>query len=111
VSELAGKGIVVNAVTASVGEALFPDAPSVCLMDVGSASFEAAFFADANSAQRVRICEGQSGDRHLYRVDGQTVDAAFPIYWTIAGNVVAWTSSIGLDRSMTDALGGSRPRC
>ena len=111
VARLAGKGIVVTAVTASVGEALFPSAPSVCLMDVGSASFEAAFFADAQSAHGVRVCEGRSGDRHLYRVDGHTVDAAFTIYWTIAGNVVVWTGDIGLDRSMIDALGGSRPRC
>jgi len=111
VAALAGKEIVVTAVSASVGEALFPSAPSVCLMDVGSATFEAAFFVDARSAQGVRVCEGRSGDRYLYRVDNHTVDAASPIYWTIAGNVAIWTASIEFDRSMTDALGGSRPRC
>ena len=111
VVRLAGRGIVVTSVSSSTGEALFPNAQSVCLMDVGSMAFEVAFFADGASAHGVRICEGRAGDRNVYRIGGQTVDAARPIYWTIAGNVVVWTSSMELDRSITDALGGSRPRC
>jgi hypothetical protein len=111
VAGLAGNRIAVTAISSSTGAALFPNARSVCLMDVGSVAFEVAFFADGASAQGVHICEGRIGDRHLYRVEGQTVDAARPIYWTIAGNVVVWTSSMELDRSITDALGGARPRC
>ena len=111
VAGLAGVGIVVSAISSSTGEALFPNARSVCLMDVGPVAFEVAFFADGASAHAVRICEGPNGDRRLYRVDGQTVDSARPIYWTIAGHVVVWTSSAELDRSITDALGGTRPRC
>ena len=111
VAGLAGSGIAVTAISSSTGEALFPNARSVCLMDVGSVAFEVAFFADGASALAVRICEGRNGDRHVYRIDGQTVDAARPIYWSVAGNVVVWTSSIDLDRSIMDALGGSRPRC
>jgi len=111
VAGLARNGIVVTAISSSTGEALFPNARSVCLMDVGSVAFEVAFFADVVSALGVHICEGPNGDRHLYRVEGQAVDAARPIYWSIAGNVVVWTSSLELDRSLTQALGGSRPRC
>ena len=111
VAGLARNSIVVTAVSSSTGEALFPKARSVCLMDVGSVAFEVAFFADVVSALGVHICELPHGDRRLYRVEGMDVDAARPIYWSVAGNVVAWTSSKELDRSLTQALGGSRPRC
>jgi hypothetical protein len=111
VAGLARDGIVVTAISSSTGEALFPNARSVCLMDVGSVAFEVAFFADVVSALGVHICEGPNGDRRFYRVEGQTVDAARPIYWSIAGNAVVWTGSMELDGSLTQALGGSRPRC
>ena len=111
VAGLARNGLVVTAISSSTGQALFANARSVCLMDVGSVAFEVAFFADVVSALGVHICEVPHGDRRLYRVEGQDVDAARPIYWSIAGNVVVWTSSLELDRSLTQALGGSRPRC
>jgi hypothetical protein len=111
VARLAAGGIIVTAVSASTGEALFPEALSVCLMDVGTASFEAAFFVGPTAASAVHVCESRSGSRYIYQVDGQTVDAAFPQYWTIAGDVLAWTGSTALDRSLTQALGGIRPRC
>jgi hypothetical protein len=111
VRRLAQKGIFVTAVSASTGEALFPEALGVCLMDVGTASFEAAFFVDATAASAVHVCESRSGSRHLYQVAGHTVDAAFPLYWTMAGDVLVWTSDTQLDRSITQALGGSRPQC
>jgi len=108
---LAARGIRVTAVSSSTGEALFPEARSVCLLDVGATSFEAAFFTDASAASAVHVCETPAGNRHLYQVDGQTVDAAFPVYWAIAGPVVAWTSSAELDRSLIQELGGTRPGC
>ncbi|MDQ6796042.1 MAG: hypothetical protein M3067_14735 [Chloroflexota bacterium] len=108
---LAGAGIFVTAVSASTGEALFPEALGVCLMDVGTASFEAAFFVDATAASAVHVCESRSGTRHLYQVAGHTVDAAFPLYWTITGDVLAWTSDTQLDRLLSQALGGTRPQC
>jgi hypothetical protein len=111
ITRLAEGGITVSAVSSSTGEALFPEARSVCLLDVGTASFEAAFFIDARAASAVRVCETAAGNRHLYQVSGHTVDAAFPLYWTIAGGVLAWTSSRDLDRSLTQVLGGTRPRC
>lgn len=110
-TRLAGAGIIVTAVSASTGEALIREALSVCLMDVGTASFEAAFFVDATAASAVHVCESRSGSRHLYQIDGQTVDAAFPLYWTVAGDGLVWTSSTELDRSVSQALGGTRPRC
>ena len=100
-----------TAVSSTTGEALFPEARSVCLLDVGTASFEAAFFIDASAASAIRVCETAAGNRRLYQVNGQTVDAALPLYWTIAGSVLAWTSSADLDRSLTHVLGGTRPRC
>ena len=111
VAGLARNGIVVTAISSSTGEALFPNARSVCLMDVGAVAFEVAFFADVVTALGVHVCEVPHGDRRLYRVEAQTVDAARPIYWSIAGNVVVWTSSKELDRSLTQALGASQPRC
>src|SRR6266540_2128845 len=57
VTRLAEGGITVTAVSASTGEALFPEARSVCLLDVDTASFEAAFFIDASAASAVHVCE------------------------------------------------------
>jgi hypothetical protein len=114
VTRLAEAGITVTAASASTGEGVFPEAVGVCLLDVGTvgmASFDAAFFADESAASAVRVCESRSDSRLLYQVGGQTVDAAFPLYWTVATDVVVWTSSTDLDRSLSQALGGTRPRC
>lgn len=80
-------------------------------MDVELASFEVAFFLSAPAAAAVRVCERPSGSGYLYRVDGLTFDAAYPLYWTLSGDALAWTSSADVDRSLKQILGGTRPRC
>ena len=97
--------------TSTPTNALFPQADSVCLMDVELASFEVAFFLSAPAAAAVRVCERPSGSGYLYRVDGLTFDAAYPLYWTLSGDALAWTSSADVDRSLRQILGGTRPRC
>jgi hypothetical protein len=111
ITQLTAHGIVVTAVSGSTGEALFPAALSVCLMDVGTDTFEVAYFADEATAADVQICPHPAGGRFLYEVDGHTLDAAFPIHWTLAGDLLLWTNSNPMDLALGDALGGTRPHC
>ena len=108
---LTSAGIHVDAASASVSTALFPKAASVCLLDVGSSSFEAAFFNERSSAAAVRVCSSRSGTRYLYVVDGQTVDSSRELYWSVADAFVVWTDSPSLDTSLADSLKATRPRC
>jgi hypothetical protein len=108
---LAEGGIKVSAASASTDQTLFRQAATVCLMDVGNNSFEVAFFPDNLAASGVRVCESRSGSRYLYQVDGQTVDSAYPVYWSVSGNLLIWTNSSGLDASVKRALSGVRPQC
>jgi hypothetical protein len=80
-------------------------------MDVGNDSFEVAFFADSAAASAMRVCESRSGTRYLYQVNGQTIDAAYPLYWRVSGDLLVWTNSAALDVSLARALKGLRPPC
>jgi hypothetical protein len=109
--QLAKAGLSVDAASASVASAFFPLAASVCLMDVGSESFEAAFFEQRSLAAAVRVCESRSGSRYLYRVGGRTMDSAYKLYWSVAGDALIWTQSSNLDISLRRDLNGVPPPC
>jgi hypothetical protein len=110
-ARLANGGIKVTAASASVAAALFPTAASVCLMDVGGDSFEVAYFADTARASALRVCESRSTSRYLYQVNGRTMDAAFPLYWSVSDALLIWTKSADLDASIRRALNGVRAPC
>jgi hypothetical protein len=111
VQRLAAGGIKVTAASTSTGEGLLPRAASVCLMDVGENSFEVAFFADTTTASAVRVCETRSGNRYKYQLEERTIDAAYPLYWSVYGAVLIWTTSAELDVSLRRILNGVRPPC
>jgi hypothetical protein len=111
VERLAAGGIKVTAVSGSSGEGLFRNANSVCLFDVGKNSFEVASFADITTASAVPVCETKSGDRYIYRLDDRTIDAAYPLYWSVSGADLFWTTSADLDRSLRRILSAVRPLC
>ena len=111
VQRLAAGGIKVTAAAGSTGEGLLPKAGSVCFMQVGSDSFEVGFFADAATASAVRVCETRSGGRYLYQLDDRTMDAAYPLYWSVSAATLIWTSSSALDGSLRQVLKGVRPLC
>jgi hypothetical protein len=108
---LAEGGIKVTEASASTGQALFRQAASVCVMQVGSDSFEVAFFADNSTTAAIRVCESRSGTRYLYQVDGQTVDSAYPLYWSVSGDILIWTNNLDLDASLKRVLNGVGPQC
>ena len=109
--QLAKGGITVSAASASTFSAFFPAAASVCLMDVGSESFEAAFFGNYADVAAVHVCDSRSGTRYLYRVDGRMVDSAYRLYSFVTRDAVLWTASANLDVSLRRALNGVRPPC
>ncbi len=111
VQHLASGGIKVTAVTGSVGEGLFRNAKSVCSMDVDKGSFEVAFFADAATASAVHVCDSRSGNRYIYQLEDRTIDAAYPLFWSVSGADLIWTPSAELDVSLRRVLGGIRPLC
>ena len=104
-------GIKVTAASGSTGEGLLPKATRVCLMDVGKDSFEVAFFADSATAHAVHVCETPSGSRYLYQLEERTIDAAYPLYWSVSAATLIWTTSSGLDGSLRQVLKGVRPLC
>ena len=108
---LAAGGIKVTAESTSTGEGLLPKAAGVCLIDVGNDSFEVAFFADAATASAVRVCETRSLDRYLYRLTDRSIDAAYPMYWSVSGATLIWTTKAELDDSLRRILNGVRPTC
>jgi hypothetical protein len=108
---LATGGLKVTAASGSTGEGLFRNASSVCLMDVSKDSFEVAFFADSPKASAVHVCDSRSGNRYLYQLEDRTVDAAYPLYWSVSGAVLIWTPSADLDVSLRRILSGVRPLC
>jgi hypothetical protein len=108
---LATGGLKVTAASGSTGEGLFRNASSVCLIDVSKDSFEVAFFADPPKASAVHVCDSRSGNRYLYQLEDRTVDAAYPLYWSVSGAVLIWTPSADLDVSLRRILSGVRPLC
>ncbi len=80
-------------------------------MDVGRDSFEVAFFVDAATAAAVHVCEARSGDRYIYRLDERSIDAPYPLYWTISAAILIWTTSAELDVSLRRILNAVRPLC
>jgi hypothetical protein len=111
VQRLAAGGIKVTAASTSTGEGLLPNATNVCLVDVGQDSFEVAFFAKAATASAVHVCETRSVDRYLYRLADRSIDAAYPMYWSVSGATLIWTTKGELDDSLRRILNGARPTC
>lgn len=88
-----------------------PKAAIACLMDVGKDSFEVAFFADAATASSVHVCETRSGNRYIYGLNERSIDAPYPLYWSVSAAIVIWTTSAELDVSLRRILNGIRPSC
>lgn len=111
VQRLAAGGVKVTAASGSTGEGLLPKAANVCFMEVGKDSFEVGFFADSATASAVRVCETRSGRRFLYQLDDRTMDAAYPLYWSVTAATLIWTTEAELDASLRRILNGVRPLC
>lgn len=104
ISQLAVGGIKVTQMASSKLQPFIGASAVVCYVKTPNAAFEAAFFTDASVAKQLRVCESRSASRYLYRVNGETMDAAYPVYWSRSGTVVLWTNDLDLDRSLRTAL-------
>jgi hypothetical protein len=103
-SQLAASGVKVTQMASSKLQPFIGASAVVCYVKTPNAAFETAFFTDANVAKQLRVCETRSASRYLYGVNGETMDAAYPVYWARSGSVVIWTSDHRLDRSLRTAL-------
>jgi len=103
-SRLAGNGVPVIQLAGSTSQPLIGASAVVCYVKIRAGAFEAAFFTDAGAAEQFRVCETRSGSRYLYRVNGKTMDAAYPVHWSRAGTVVVWAYDQDVDRMLSSAL-------
>jgi hypothetical protein len=110
-SRLAKGGVRITSAAASTMQPIFKTSAVVCFMQTPQATFEAAFFSDSASAVALRVCVTQSGSRFMYGINGQTLDSASPLYWTVVGTVIVWTSDALLNADFTRILGANAPIC
>jgi hypothetical protein len=109
-SQLTMVGLHVNSASASTLQPIFRPAV-VCFMQTTQGSFEAAFFRDSTAATAVRVCFTQSGARYLYQINGQTVDSADLIYWTVVGTAIVSTREARLDADFKRIPAARTPSC
>ncbi len=110
-SRLARGGVTVTAAASSKMQPLFGSSATVCWMKADDGAFEVAFFHDSDMAAAQRICETVSGPRYLYRLNSRTIDAAYRLYWLVAGNALLQTGSTSQAASFKRILDGTTPSC
>jgi hypothetical protein len=107
-------GLSVLAVQSSTYMAMFRSTDKAAWIKTDQGVVDAVFFADAAEAGQVRITPQPNGTvgRYLYTIrapaptllQDQTIDSAFPLYFTVAGNMFMVTTSAELDTTLQSAV-------
>lgn len=110
VQALSQYGLSILSVQSSTYVAMFPSTNKAVWIETNEGIVEAVFFDDPSEAEQIHITEqpNKTAGRYLYLIQApaptlshdQTIDAAFPLYFTAAHNMLMETSSVELDRTL-----------
>ena len=103
-------------VQSSTYAAIFPTTDKAVWIETNEGIVEAIFFADSDEAAQIHITEqpSQTAGRYLYIIQAppptllqnQTIDAAFPLYFTTESDMLIITSSKELDKTLKHIFSG-----
>jgi PBP1b-binding outer membrane lipoprotein LpoB len=110
VQALSQSGLSVMSVQGSTYTALFPSTDQAVWIKTNKGIVEAVFFAESVEAEQIHITEQpkKTTGRYLYTIQApppillhaQTIDAAFPLYFTVKSDMLMITSSEELDKTL-----------
>lgn len=110
VQRLSRSGLAVLSVQGSTYAAMFPSTGKAAWIRTDQGILDAVFFDDPAAAGQIHVTQspGSTGGRFLYilrasppvLLHDQTIDAAFPLYFTTAPGMFLLTGSAPLDRSL-----------
>ena len=103
-------------VQSSTYMAMFPSTDKAAWINTNEGIIEVIFFADPSEVEQIDITEqpNQTAGRYLYIIQAppptllhdQTIDAAYPLYFTIRNDMLVITSSEELDKALKHILSG-----
>jgi hypothetical protein len=112
---LRGGGLTVLSVRGSVYNGMFQSTDQAAWIQTDQGIVEAAFFPDSAEAGLIRVTPvtGEVG-RYIYKIQAPaptlshdvTIDAGFPLYFTVQDSMFLVTSSTGLDETLKRILPG-----
>lgn len=116
VQTLNQSGLSILSVQDSTYMAMFQSTTKAVWIETNEGIVEAVFFADSTEVEQIHITEqyNETMIRYLYLIQAppptllhdQTIDAAFPLYFTAAENMLMETSSAELDKTLKHIFSG-----
>jgi hypothetical protein len=116
VQVLSQSGLTIFSVQSSTYTAMFPSTDKAVWIKTNEGILEAIFFANSAEVEQIRITEqpNRSAGRYLYTIQApspillhdQTIDAAFPLYFTAKNDILMITSSEELDKALKHIFSG-----
>ncbi len=116
VEVLRQSGLIIMSVQSSTYVAIFPSTDKAAWIETNKGIVEAVFFADSAEVEQIHITEQpkQTAGRYLYAIQAppptllheQTIDAAFPLYFTTKSDMLMITSSEELDKTLKEIFSG-----
>jgi hypothetical protein len=110
VQVLSQSGLSIMSVRSSTYEAVFPSTDKAVWIKTHEGIIEAVFFADPSEVGQIHIAEqpNKTAGRYLYIIQAppptlshdQTIDAAYPLYFTVKNDILMITSSEELDKTL-----------
>jgi hypothetical protein len=115
VQVLSQSGLSILSVQSSIWQ--FPSTDKAVWIKTNEGIIDAVFFADSAEVEQIRIIEKPNeaeAGRYLYTIQAppptllhdQTIDAAFPLYFTVKSNMLMITSSEELDKTLKQIFSG-----
>jgi len=116
VQVLSQSGLTILSVQSSTYMAMFPSTDKAVWIKTNEGIVEAIFFANSAEVGKIRITEqpNKTAGRYLYTIQApaptllhdQTIDAAFPLYFTAKSDMLMITSSEELDKTLKYVFSG-----
>lgn len=108
IEALSQSGLTILSVQSSTYTAMFSSTDKAVWIKTNQGIVEAIFFADPSEVEQIHITEqpDTTPGRHLYTIQAppptllqeQTIDAAYPLYFTVNNNMLIITASEQLDK-------------
>ncbi len=116
VQGLSQSGLNIVSVQSSTYMAMFQSTDKAVWIKTNEGIVEAVFFANSVEVEQIHIAEqtNEAGGRYLYTIQApaptllhdQTIDAAFPLYFTVKNDMLMITSSAELDKALKHIFSG-----
>lgn len=116
VQALSNSGLSVMSVQSSTFAAIFPSTNKAVWIKTNEGILDAVFFNNDIETKQIHITEqpDKTGGRYLYTIQAppptllhdQTINAAFPLYFTVSSEIFMVTSSEELDKTLKYIFSG-----